>query len=92
MITKCQQVPNLSIVDSEKKIQMLVYPNPAESILKIEVENCQVSLIQVYDTHGKLVIETETLSINIQDLLSGIYYLKVALENNQILNQRFVKI
>jgi len=72
--------PNLNTLDISKS-KISVYPNPATDLIKIENLKPNASL-ELIDSSGKLIKsvsnnKTSTTEINIKDLSSGIYYLKV---------------
>ncbi len=56
-----------------------IYPNPADKILNIETnDNTEYDKVKIYSIDGKLLLEEDYLtgmSINIEDLQSGNYYL-----------------
>lgn len=59
---------------------LLVYPNPATSILNLPVEQCgfQNSSVEITNTMGKVVLNTKfDNQINIADLAAGIYFLTI---------------
>ncbi len=54
------------------------YPNPTESILKIELQNIQVNSFQLYDLKGIILKQgmlSEDQTIDVENLQSGMYYL-----------------
>jgi len=58
-----------------------IFPNPAQNYLKISVNNKQLNnTIQVLDLTGKIIkqfkIDNPTLTINIEDIPNGIYFIK----------------
>jgi hypothetical protein len=70
-----------------------IYPNPANNILYIEMENNNVNLIEIRDVLGKLVI-SQTIeykgSINTQSLQNGIYFVNLVNESNLISSKKIV--
>ena len=71
-----------------------VYPNPVEDRLHIEAET-EVKEVVVYDVYGRhQVTETPSLqgnvTVDVADLKSGIYFVKVVTENGEAV-QRFIK-
>jgi hypothetical protein len=88
-------------------VSLLIYPNPAEQFINIEVSSSQylVSSIIIYDAIGRTTttkviqeetvsnkgINTTTLKINIKELNSGLYFVKVYDKNNRnIANGKFI--
>ena len=72
-----------------------IYPNPVNDKLYIETES-EIEEVVVYDVYGRVQnlrnSETQKLrnSINVTDLNSGIYFVKVVTENGEVV-KRFVK-
>ncbi|WP_111683919.1 endonuclease [Winogradskyella tangerina] len=57
-----------------------IYPNPAKDILNIDLQNNVDTTIEIYDILGKRILKRQINSekrLNIQDLKSGIYILKI---------------
>jgi hypothetical protein len=58
------------------------YPNPAANTLMIESETDEISAAYIYNTTGQLVksvrdINSNTVNIDVSDLSSGFYMLKI---------------
>ena len=72
-----------------------IYPNPVNDRLYIETES-EIEEVVVYDVYGRVQnlrnSETQKLrnSIDVTDLNSGIYFVKVVTENGEVV-KRFVK-
>ena len=71
-----------------------IYPNPTNSLLTVDLTNVIPSIraIEVYDVTGKLVLSSlveknELIELNLIDLSSGIYQLKIKSDDNFINNQ-----
>jgi len=82
-------------VDDEKLIEVGMYPNPIHDVLSISSRYHEISSIQVYDIHGKQVTSFEglqltTMEINLANLVSGMYFLKIQTDWGQI-TKRVVK-
>ncbi len=86
---------NLSDVEdisdlSEKPFS--IYPNPADKILNIETnDNTEYDKVKIYSLDGKLVFDKDYLSgmsINIEDLHSGNYYLVLTDKEGKQLGQK----
>lgn len=81
-------VPVVALNDSDT--QLTVFPNPANSIVNVFVANItENSILEVRDTRGKLVYQSELTSnadnqtLQIRNLASGFYLVRV-LTGNQI--------
>lgn len=78
------------ISDNTKTKKIMIYPNPATSTVNIIFSNCsyQDSYIYIYNIQGQLQKAMHLVSnnslINISDLSSGIYILKIT-DNESIL-------
>jgi len=77
------------------KRTVTIYPNPASSVLNIDNKsNETISNIALYNINGVKVKEiksTEAMqSIPVSDLQSGIYFVKIEL-NEQVINYKFIK-
>lgn len=64
-----------------------VYPNPANDILSINGLDGKTESIQVSDASGKIMssysnINTTTYDLNVENLESGIYFVKITQNNN----------
>jgi PKD repeat protein len=75
------------------------YPNPVNSELNISVDLPQAMNVEIsiFNTLGEKVkdvhqgtIKNELLKVNTQNLSSGIYYLKVDLNNSEQINKKFI--
>ena len=70
-----------------------LYPNPTENHLFIETEH-EIKEIVIYDVYGRKCQQAnETTSqqiLDVADLNTGIYFIKVVTDNNEII-KRFVK-
>jgi hypothetical protein len=63
-----------------RESQVLVYPNPAKDVLHIQGIEV-ASVLMLYDVAGKLIKQEEAksndVSIDVKDVASGIYQLKI---------------
>lgn len=82
---------SLSVNDFNFKNEIKIYPNPVKSILNIE-SNKPYETIEVYTLLGKkLLSERATASINISNLSSGIYLVKIIGTNDEKIIKKFIK-
>jgi allophanate hydrolase subunit 1 len=71
----------------KSKVEM--YPNPFEN--EIFVENHENTSIKIYDSLGRLVLESENQkTIKTQDLVSGIYNLLIE-KDKKTISKRMIK-
>lgn len=68
----------LSSDDFSLEDSTAVYPNPASSIIHLELPHTiTVEKIVVYDMQGKKIIEGRSKTINVESLLQGLYFVEV---------------
>ena len=63
-----------------------IYPNPANSFIIIKNEN--MKLVHVFDFMGKEILKTYENKISVNNLPNGIYFIKVELNDNNIINRK----
>jgi hypothetical protein len=86
----------LGITELLKQNDFMLYPNPAKSVITIKssIEGALKIDYEVLDVLGKTIIKNETntsnFSINISDLNSGIYFIRLN-SNNSMVVKKFVK-
>ena len=86
---------NLS-VDQFNTNDFTLYPNPANSILNIKLNNALIgnATVQVIDVQGKMVISTtlnQTLQLDVKSLMSGLYFVKLKYENTQTVKKLIIE-
>lgn len=85
----------LSSIDENKALanSLKLYPNPASSLLHINIDNQDVVSVVVTDILGKEVSSetTQTNSISVEHLTSGIYFLTVKTQNGAVARVKFIK-
>jgi len=91
---KSESSPSLS-TKSFNALAFDMYPNPASNNLNIDLPNGAVSAkVEFYDYVGKLALRGEISpnnnNINVSDLSSGMYILKV-ITDNKIGSKKFIK-
>jgi len=81
---------NSSNVNSFFK-NVLIYPNPANNF--VFINNAENSKVEIYDVFGKVVlsknIENNNTKIEINELLSGTYIIKIY-KNNELFINKFI--
>ena len=89
----CATTPNNESI-SELSSSMNIYPNPVNDKLYIETE-IEVEEVVVYDVYGRQQVNETTrqqgsLTIDITNLNSGVYFVKIATDNGNVV-KRIVK-
>lgn len=82
-------------IDELSKAPIKLYPNPANQILNIDFNQLmEEKIIEVYDVSGKCVLSktsNETfLELDISSFSNGMYLLKIKLDNNQCIMNKFI--
>ncbi len=69
-------------------INTFIYPNPTKNILNINTDKI-ITNIKIFDNLGKeiLNINTPTNQIILPDIPNGVYYIKIEIESNTIVNK-----
>jgi hypothetical protein len=69
---------------SIKNSEITIYPNPASAYFKISTGNEKLVSWELYDMSGKFVLTGKSAEADVQNLLKGIYILKINLETRQV--------
>lgn len=84
----------LSINEIEAS-SLTIYPNPVYDTLNIQVSSAEnIKYIEVFDITGKRMIERKKKlsdSINFNNLRSGLYFIKIVLEDNAVYYKKILK-
>ncbi|MBK7810623.1 MAG: T9SS type A sorting domain-containing protein [Saprospiraceae bacterium] len=92
-----QSIENTSSTNNVNKIELSVYPNPADTWLNIQTSDLNTGLnLQINDALGRQVyvekMTNQILKINVADWPSGLYHIRIegatALEGKTVLIQR----
>ncbi len=78
----------LSINEPIKTYQtLIIYPNPTNGLVKINIENQKLKNIKIYNIIGKLVQEHFTSEFSIANLPNGIYFIKTQTDKSIFINK-----
>lgn len=79
-------------VEEHNRTSISLYPNPTSGSLFVASQN-KVASGEIYNMTGQLLrsIQIEGNKIPVEDLASGVYLLKLRLEDGLTMNKRFVK-
>ncbi|CAL2076882.1 conserved protein of unknown function precursor containing a type A C-terminal secretion signal [Tenacibaculum sp. 190524A02b] len=78
-------------IDDEKLLKdFSVYPNPTAEVLNVKLQET-VNNITIYTIQGKKVMQSKERVINVSELPSGIYLIKIDAKNNKTGLTKFVK-
>ena len=62
--------------------ELLIYPNPTTSEIKIEAENFIEA--EIYNNIGQIIIKSDKKSINLQEFSAGVYFVKIFTDKSVI--------
>jgi len=80
-------VPSVNIAENNSLVK--VYPNPASDYVRISGD---VSNVEVYNVYGQRInVQFSNGTLNISGLATGVYSLRITLENGQIQNSKIIK-
>ena len=83
----------LNIVGNTKSQNVNVYPNPNNKIFSVQTST-KIKTIEVLDVLGSQITRfepnTNLVEINISENPSGVYFLKVSLENGNIVTKKII--
>jgi hypothetical protein len=78
----------------ENSMEVSVYPNPATDVLNIQLTE-NASSVSILGMDGKVVstqvVNANTATVNVSNLVSGVYFYEVVAENGTIVRNTFVK-
>ena len=78
----------------ENSMEVSVYPNPATDVLNIQLTE-NASSVSILGMDGKVistqVVTANTATVNVSNLVSGVYFYEVVAENGTIVRNTFVK-
>ncbi|MCD6065415.1 MAG: hypothetical protein K0S33_241 [Bacteroidetes bacterium] len=92
----CLDLSGIGLKDTDHKLQMLVFPNPASNSLTIDAgDNNTILKLKVYDILGKEMLVQENIrttraQLNIASLNAGVYLLEVQSEQGAYFT-KFIK-
>ena len=67
-----------------------MYPNPATSILNINSRD-EISSVEIYSIEGKRVLTSQLTQVDVSQLTSGIYLVKIITNDNKVGTKKLVK-
>jgi len=70
-------------------LEVKLYPNPVRDILNIEIEN-DIQSIEIYNIQGQKVLSSNQKQINVSDLATGMYMVRIQDTENNIATKKVV--
>lgn len=95
VFTRFNQTPILS-TDSFQNEKINLSPNPATDLINVSLKNIsQPAYIKIFNQIGQVVFESKIdkneIQINIDNLKSSIYFLKIIDDKNNLYSSKFIK-
>jgi len=102
----CQSIASITqsvstctgINDKRNKLSLIeIYPNPANEVLSINLGHLDLATvkIEVMNSIGQVVLISDAKSnqvdLNVSELSSGIYFIKMVQNGKESINQKFIK-
>lgn len=75
---------------NQNSLEASLYPNPVQDMLNI-VMSSDIQNVEIYTLQGQKVMQSNQKQINISDLASGIYMIKIQDAENAIATKKFIK-
>jgi len=86
---------NLTEINENEALSksLVLYPNPVNSTLHLNLENETFNSIEIFNVLGKVVLAeaSQTNSISVESLTSGIYFLTVKTQSGVVAKVKFIK-
>ncbi|HHZ65245.1 MAG TPA: T9SS type A sorting domain-containing protein [Flavobacteriales bacterium] len=83
----CQSITLVDLPEN-KVSDILIHPNPTTGILTIEGVEGSVS---VYDIYGRMVLTTNSNTLDISQAATGIYFVRIVDEQGRVYSQKVIK-
>ena len=77
-------------LENQTKVVFSLYPNPTNDVLNIETD-LDLKSIEIYNIQGQKVKSANQKQVNVSDLASGMYMIKIQDTDNAIATKKFVK-
>lgn len=86
------ELPELLATNEIAKNEINIYPNPVKDQINISTKD-KIAKTEIYSLTGQLIKSTklENNKLDVQNLKSGTYILKIIFENQKEITQKFIK-
>lgn len=81
---------SLAVSETDKKINTIIFPNPTKDILNIKNEK-DLTKAEIIDMTGKKVMESASKTIDVSNLTTGQYIIKMTFEEGSTDTQKLIK-
>lgn len=76
---------------SQNAVSAMVYPNPTTSTIHVQLVNDTVKQVQLFDFTGKMLRNTTRTEMDLRDIPTGVYLLKIESNTGIVETHRVVK-
>lgn len=73
-----------SVRNRKSNLDITVYPNPVSDVISVNIDNCTLS---IFSNEGELLKRAEESQMDISELPSGIYLLKISKEEKSVVKK-----
>lgn len=80
----------IDIDETSHSKDLALFPNPVNQILNINTST-RINNIEIYNIIGELLISTTETKINLSDLSSGVYSVKISFNNNLPIARKIIR-
>ncbi len=92
---RLSNICNVSVSDIEANAAMLVYPNPANTNLNIQIDNVNAIALKMQDVNGQVVYaQNASLSpvqtIDISGYAKGLYIVTVTMKSGELISKKVI--
>lgn len=75
---------------NSKNLEVALYPNPIKDVLNIETA-LELQSVEIYNIQGQKVLSSNQKQINVADLATGMYIVRIQDENNAVETKKIIK-
>jgi hypothetical protein len=90
-----EEIDNTTSSKDFTKLDISIFPNPVQDILQIDAKSNTIKSLQIFDSLGKLVFQTEQSTriheINTSNWNYGIYWVNIINDKNESYSHKVVK-
>jgi hypothetical protein len=72
---------------NQNNLEVALYPNPVQDLLNINVDNA-IKSVEIYNIQGQKVLSSNQKQINVSDLASGMYLVRIQDIDNNIATKK----
>lgn len=82
---------SLQLSDYAVRSEILIYPNPTNNLITISSNDAIFKEIEIHDLNGRIIKSSKhnssVITLNIEDLANGVYFLNVISENKKTVHK-----